>query len=265
MNQRAALLNRLSLQPQRERVTTWFSKLSSSRAASLFLAFGLGVVVAGYFFTRDDLEIKTLVHEIYSNFGIELISIGLTVLVIDGLNRRRAEQERKEELISQMGSLSNDFALDAVRQLRKKGWLEDGSLQGAELRGANLQGADLENADLREVNLRYADLREMNLRYAKLHMAILLDANLQGADLGLANLQQAILIQAKLHGANMMVANLRGAVFTNDQLGSAKFDENTLLPDVTKWTPGRDLREFTHPEEWKAEQAAKGESDEKDV
>ena len=92
-------------------------------AAVILLVFGVGVVGGGYLFTQDIRNLRTLVEQLYSNFGIELFSIAITVLVIETLNERRAKQERKTELILQMGSPDNSFAVEAVRILRQKaGW-----------------------------------------------------------------------------------------------------------------------------------------------
>ena len=95
------------------------------------------------------------------------------------------------------------------------------NLQEADLRGANLQEAILWLANLQEANLRVASLQEANLRVANLQEANLWGANLQGAD-----------------------------------LGGATFDENTMLPDGTKWTPGTDMGRFTdreHPDFWRSD------------
>ncbi len=170
-------------------------------AAVILLVFGVGVVVGGYLFTQDIRNLRTLVEQLYSNFGIELFSIAITVIVIEGLNERRAKQERKTELILQMSSPGNSFAVEAVRILRQKGWLEDGSLRDARLLDANLQGAQLRRANLRGADLWNANLRGVILRNAKL----------QGADLWLAKLQGADLSSVNLGGADLWNANLRGA------------------------------------------------------
>jgi len=47
-----------------------------------------------------------------------------------------------------MGSGVRDVAVPAADELRRRGWLTDGSL-----RGANLSRADLRGANLREANL----------------------------------------------------------------------------------------------------------------
>jgi len=51
-------------------------------AAVILLVFGVGVVGGGYLFTQDIRNLRTLVEQLYSNFGIELFSIAITVLVI---------------------------------------------------------------------------------------------------------------------------------------------------------------------------------------
>ncbi len=113
------------------------------------------------------------------------------------------------------------------------------NLQEADLRGTNLQEAILWLANLQEANLRVASLQEANLRVANLQ-----EANLWGTNLWGANLQGAILWGANLQGAD---------------LGGATFDENTMLPDGTKWTPGTDMGRFTdreHPDFWRSDDPA---------
>ena len=156
----------------------------------------------------------------------------------------------KRKLIDQMGSGDNTLALQAVKELRAKGWFKDGSLRGIHLRRANLQGAalakaDLESAVLQEANLTKAYLGETNLRVADLQGAILCEANMRnviltqanltGADLRRAyvpdadlslvnlsdsNLRDANLWQAKLHGANLYKADMRGALLNGTRFDS---------------------------------------------
>ena len=83
------------------------------------------------------------------NLGTEMIGAAVTYalfeLVIERMERREAEKEeleaKKADLIAQMGSGVKDVAVAAAEELRRHGWLYDGSLQGADLLGANLQGA----------------------------------------------------------------------------------------------------------------------------
>ncbi len=89
------------------------------------------------------------------------------------------------------------------------------------------------------------DLSGMNLQHAILNRARITNVNLRGA-----NLQHASLYEAKLYGTNLQGANLQFA-----RLEGAKFDENTILPDGNKWTPGMNMARFTdprHPDFWSA-------------
>ncbi len=83
-------------------------------AAVGFLIGGLVVFFGGFSITQTQHDFLTVIKEGYSNFGIELVSIALTVLVIDRLNQRRANRERLQELITQMRSKDNGF----LRSLR---------------------------------------------------------------------------------------------------------------------------------------------------
>jgi hypothetical protein len=195
---------------------------------------------------------------------ITTILLGMLVLVLE---QYQTVQNRKEELISQMGSPANDFALEAVRQLSVEYWLDDGSLQSANLMGANLQGANLMFANLRGANLLSANLRGANIIYAELpevefYEADLRDAdlyysnfwgadfryaNLQDTDLHNAHLRDAIFRETNLQGANLYETNLRGATLENVNL------QDVTLPDGTIWTDDSDMTHFTdanHPDFW---------------
>jgi hypothetical protein len=142
---------------------------------------------------------------------VTTIFLGLGVLIFD---QYQDIQNRKADLILQMGSSENTITIEAVRQLRAEGWLQDGTLYNATLSvmvplrqpcvyrcyayeglqpvGTNLQGVDLSLAYLQGTNLGYANLEGVNLYYA----------NLEGANLGYANLE----------GANLYYANLEGHI-----------------------------------------------------
>ena len=116
------------------------------------------------FYSWDDgIAVLLLIYGVYSflmqpavgfleEFRAELIGAGLTTLLIGNAGQAAQQvaqkQEEKKRLILQMGSPDNGFAIEAVRQLREEGWLEDGSLKGANLIGANwranLSGIDLQ-------------------------------------------------------------------------------------------------------------------------
>jgi hypothetical protein len=128
----------------------------------------------------------------------------------------------KLELVNKIYMLENKSTLQAVEELRVRGWLTDGSLRGtalcqAQFGNADLMGADLRNVDLHQANLDFADLRKARLNGAKLQRASLYRANFSEADLTYADLYKA---------------NLRGAQnLTSQQLASAHQLLGAIMPD----------------------------------
>src|SRR5690606_12162976 len=126
------------------------------------LAGGIGLislfVVMGFvFFAADKFGYTT-------NIYTELLGIALTVLVLDKRYQYRAEKARREELVLQMSSSNNDIAVEAIKQLRLKGWLMDGSIGKANLIEANWFKANLVKANLRGLFLYHSDLLQAKMR-----------------------------------------------------------------------------------------------------
>ncbi len=180
----------------------------------------------------------------FINLYTSLLSILVTVFVIDFLNRRREEhRERRqlqEQLIRDAGSTSNEIAKNAIHQLAKQGWLEGdtGLLKGADLVDANLEkaymrranlertilhGANLEKADLGSTNLQRADLSGSKLRSSNLFAA-----NLQGADLSGARIEHAMLKNVHLQGADLSGANLTNTFLREANLEGVDFSHANL-------------------------------------
>jgi hypothetical protein len=178
--------------------------------------------------------IKQTFDDFYTNVGTELASIAITVLIIDRLNERRSDEHHKEELVLQMGSPDNSFAIEAVRMLGAQGWLEGKALKKAHLSRANLEGANLQKVNLEDARVPLANLRKVKFS----------NANLKSAYMQGANLESANLCGANLKGANLNDANLLH-VHIDQQ---TQFDEATILPDCTYWSPGADISRFTDPE-----------------
>jgi uncharacterized protein YjbI with pentapeptide repeats/O-antigen/teichoic acid export membrane protein len=120
--------------------------------------------------------------------------------------------------------------------------LSRSNFRGADLLKAQLQGATLTGADFQDAHLGEAQLQEARLMDADLQRAALTGAILTGADLTGAILQAAYLDAADLSGANLTGADLQWA-----RLDNAQFDETTVLPDGTLWTPEVDLYRFIRP------------------
>jgi uncharacterized protein YjbI with pentapeptide repeats len=154
-----------------------------------------------------------------------------------------SKEEEINQLIGMMWKESNirnnNSALEAVKILRQKGWLEDSSLNDinlshanlrfADLRGANLRGVDLFRADLSGANFSSANLEGAGLFSANLERTRFFRANLQGANLGETNLTatdlgEANLTAAELHWANLIDAKCDQTIFTR-----ALLDETTFI------------------------------------
>src|SRR3990172_5019937 len=143
---------------------------------------GLAILVLGVMgFILEPIMYQSRMTSFYIEIRSELVGIGITVLIIDNANEMIRRREEKKRLILQMGSPDNAFAQEAVRQLRFRGWLMDGSLRGASLLDANLQGA----------KLSYADMQGVTMVGANLQGAELWETNLNGADISNANMENA--------------------------------------------------------------------------
>jgi hypothetical protein len=96
---------------------------------------------------------------------------------------------------------------------------------------------DLSSADLREAVLVGAELKGANLGWTFLVEANFFSAGLKGASLAEARLTGANFEHASLEGTNLSGANLRGAKVTSEQLAKAILDENTIMPNGKKNNP----------------------------
>jgi hypothetical protein len=164
--------------------------------------------------------------DFHQKISLELVGIGITVLAIDTANRYREQRERerqeeerrqqdewweREQLIRQMGNRDNGLATQAVDELRARGWLIDGSLQGRHFEKANLEGARMRDANLQGAWLTEANLKGADLKYSNLIGTDLVAADLRGASVYPSDLRGAHLFKADLRGAHLPIARLDGA------------------------------------------------------
>lgn len=130
------------------------------------------------------------------------------------------------DLVAKLSSPENKRVLEALAELRARGWLSDGSLAGVPLCYCHMEGADLLGADLPGV-----DLHQAHLDWADMSMA-----NLRGAKLTRANLQGANLSETTLDGADLFKANLQSARNVTDaQLASAHRLWGAIMPDGSSY------------------------------
>ena len=100
------------------------------------------------------------------------------------------------------------------------------NLQHADLKGAYLEEASLEYADLGQADLRGCHLEKANLGQVNLRGAYCEGAHLEGVDLWYANLREAFLWRVYLQGARFYEASLDGAHLDGPVLA----DENGVGP-----------------------------------
>jgi uncharacterized protein YjbI with pentapeptide repeats len=215
-----------------------------SQLTRIVLILGIFISVVSFSMLRmDSTPEVTWIMSFLQNLGAGAIGAFLVIrLVESNLNQIQLmvqKQKEKDDLIFKMSNPNdNGIALEALRLLRELNHIGDGSLRGKKLHWAKLENADLKEADLREANLGGADLQSASLWHA----------SMQGTILGSAKLQKANLAGAKLQGADLHGANLTGAI-----LDKAVFDENTTLPDGSKWTSETNMEKFTTKAVYKAE------------
>lgn len=174
-------------------------------------------------------------ESILINVGVEMLGVAVTFVllyvILEGRDQQRAVQSEKSQLIAQMAHADNAIAREAIRRLRRRGWLYDGSLHGADLFRANLQNAKLWGASLRGV-----DLRDANLQDADLTRVDLRGANLWGANLQNTWLEKADLKETQLRDANLQRAKLpRVENLSDEQIVQMKSLWGATLPDGTHY------------------------------
>lgn len=224
-----------------------------------FILIMSGVVISAAFISRD--------NSLNFNLYTHVVSVFLTIFVLNTLAERREERRRvadlKARLLREARSKVNDIAVKAIEEIRANGWLEgeQGLLKGADLSGTDLHLVDAEYVNFNEANLSksnfsYAILEwghfsSADLAYANLSHAALDGADFSHADLYQVDLSHSVLYVANLNGANLLNANLSGAFFRKADFRGASlfqanlkdanfyestFDETTRLPDRSMWT-----------------------------
>jgi hypothetical protein len=218
---------------------------------------GLLFVIVGITGTLDQPALSSFaggwLGQLHQGLASGLVGAGLTVIVIDSASRWTALVKEKKHLIHEFGSRDRATTINAARELAARGWLYDGTLEGASLWKANLEGADLGmarlpgavlvdahlggvslvEAHLEGARLFFAHLEGAFLFGAHLEGAALVEAHLEGASLWNANLEKASLVMARLREATLMGANLKGADLERAHLEGVDL-QGAVLPDGTE-------------------------------
>lgn len=156
-------------------------------------------------------SMQELVRIHFGDWAPGLIIDGVLVIVI---NRVIYMNERRRT-IGQVASLSNEFALDAVRRCRDEGWLESGAMQDGNFDGARLHSADISDARLHGTSFRFADMSGADLTHVDFSNADLTGVNFRNADMRWANLSGACLAWADLQDAHLDGVTFDGANWTH--------------------------------------------------
>ncbi len=204
---------------------------------------------------RESHWLFTLIGELNSEFTGALVTGILFLVVLAIPSERQAERELQERLIREMGSQNNGIALQAVGELKAQNWLFDGTLRSQYFVGANLTAADLWFADVQAAILWDANFSSAELVKANLSYTDLSNANLQGADLSDANFSYANLWRVDLQKSTLKFTNFAQADLAEADFSGATFEEDTILPDGSNWSPATDMARFTdpdHPDFWRS-------------
>jgi hypothetical protein len=146
--------------------------------ALVFVATGGGLFAYGLVLDPpSSVDELVLVH-----FGDWAPGFFIDCILLLIINRVIHRHERRR-VINQVASLSNEFALDAVRRCRSEGWLHSGIMSGMNFEGGRLSTADLSASKLSGAIFSFADLSGADLTHADLKGIDLKGANLHGADL----------------------------------------------------------------------------------
>lgn len=200
------------------------NRLPASRiVGGVLLLFAMTVGVLGYLNQHKGLYLGNMLGQFltdyYTNISTELVSIAITVLVLDTLNERRADQQLLEQLLLELGGQDNGMALRALRELKARDWIKKETLQGIDLHEAKLEEADFSYLSLQQANLSYAKLQRANLTEANMEEADIEGADLEDATLGWTNLRGIKLMR----GANFSNAGIAGVMLENSCLGKSDF------------------------------------------
>jgi len=147
------------------------------------LVIGFSILIFGYFHQHPEgWNWNTFTSDFYANVSTELISIAITVLIIDNLNTHHENRSEKKRLILEMGSPDNGIALRAIQIMRQEHtYLTDGSLKMQSFWRANLNDAELYSVNLQSANFNYASMVGTQLYWANLKYVVFWRTNMEGA------------------------------------------------------------------------------------
>ncbi len=197
--------------------------ITPRKVAFGILATGFLIFIFGYHYQHPEgWNLQSITTDFYANLSTELISIAITVLVIDSLYRHHEIRAEKKRLILEMGSPDNGIALRATQIMQREySYLVDGSLRHKFFWSANLNGAELLSAELEGASFHFASMIGTHLH----------GANLKNVAFWQTNLEGAFLQDANISGATVVFVNLKNAKVTREQLKTCRALQGTILPN----------------------------------
>jgi hypothetical protein len=197
--------------------------ITPQKVAFGILVIGFLVFIFGYHYQHPEgWDLQSLTTDFYANLSTELISISITVLVIDSLYKHHETLGEKKRLILEMGSPDNGIATRAVQIMqRETSYVLDGSLNLKSFWRANLDGAELYSAELEGASFHYASMVGVELPGANLRNVAFWSTNLEGA----------FIQDADLSGATVVFTNMKNARVTREQLKKCRALHGTILPN----------------------------------
>ncbi len=152
------------------------------------------------------------------------IAVAALSAAADAATTVRIKQERQQVRVRL--TYYSDIG-DLYTQLKRRGWLYDGTLKGADI-GLQAVAYDLHRVDLRQANIYGVALSDANLRFADLRGATFGNAQLQGADLSHADLTGASLPRSTLAGARLDRVRVTGADLRDVDFNGAQLRDMTF-------------------------------------
>ncbi|PJF44443.1 MAG: hypothetical protein CUN55_03980 [Phototrophicales bacterium] len=136
-----------------------------------------------------------------------------------------------QALIQRLRSKHQPTIREALAEARERGWLQDGTFNGALIYGAKWQGADLRDAQLQKATLSGVVLQGADLTNADLCGAEMIDSDWREAKARRVKMIGVDAIAAKLSAVDFTDADLSGAALGNATLSFTRF-QYTNLQDV---------------------------------
>jgi uncharacterized protein YjbI with pentapeptide repeats len=111
----------------------------------------------------------------------------------------------------------------------------------------NLSDSDFSASNLQATYLYRVTLHRSNFDGANLQYVELAQSDCDSASFRNTDMRRTNLIDANLSNTDLRGANLEDSLLWNTTFDGAQFDETTILPDGTHWSPEVDLERFTNP------------------